>query len=155
MEHFIYMVDTVEMHLLQLYTVQIRQNFCTFAPVLLLTCVRINTIFPHRWDALLRIQYSFTLITISSARSRSDILTFAAGILEQSVGARNRVGRGLSPARARLLRLAGRYDNSVPTRFLPTQIVIKFQHLLRIYIRAKVRIMDSDLVRDPNLCIDR
>ncbi len=43
---------------------------------------------------------------------------FSAGPLEQSMGARNRVGIGLSYGPAMLHRLAGRYDNSVPTRFL-------------------------------------
>jgi hypothetical protein len=42
----------------------------------------------------------------------------SAGILEQSMGARNREGIGLSYRLARLHRLAGRYNISVPTRFL-------------------------------------
>ena len=41
-----------------------------------------------------------------------------SGIFEQSMGARNRIGIGLSYRPARLHRLAGRYDNAVPTRFL-------------------------------------
>ncbi len=40
----------------------------------------------------------------------------------------NRVGIGLSFRPARQHRLAGRYDNSVPTRFLAPHIVLKFQH---------------------------
>ncbi len=39
-----------------------------------------------------------------------------AGIVKQSMGAKNRVGIGLSYRPARLHRLAGRYDNAVPTR---------------------------------------
>ncbi len=42
-------------------------------------------------------------------------LTSSAGILEQSMGARNRVGKGLSYRPARLHRLASRYDNSFPS----------------------------------------
>jgi hypothetical protein len=37
------------------------------------------------------------------------------GILEQSMGARNRVGIGLPGRPARLHRLAGQSDNSVPS----------------------------------------
>jgi hypothetical protein len=46
-------------------------------------------------------------------------LKASAGILEQSAGARNRVGIGLSYRPTSLHRLAGRYDNSVHTLFLP------------------------------------
>jgi hypothetical protein len=42
----------------------------------------------------------------------------SAGILEQSMGASNRVGIRLSYLPARLHRHVGRYDNLVPTRFL-------------------------------------
>jgi hypothetical protein len=42
----------------------------------------------------------------------------SAGNLKQSVRARNREGIGLSSLPARLHRLVGQYDNSVPTRFL-------------------------------------
>jgi hypothetical protein len=42
----------------------------------------------------------------------------SAGILEQSTGARNRVGIGLSYRPAGLHRLEDRYYNSVPTCFL-------------------------------------
>jgi hypothetical protein len=45
------------------------------------------------------------------------LLLASAGIFEQSVGAGNREGIGLSYWSARLNRLAGRYDISVPTRF--------------------------------------
>jgi hypothetical protein len=38
-------------------------------------------------------------------------LYICAGILEQSMGARNRVGTGLSYQPSRLHRLAGRYEN--------------------------------------------
>jgi len=41
-----------------------------------------------------------------------------ARILEQSMGARNRVGTALSYRHASLCSLAGRYDNPIPTRFL-------------------------------------
>ncbi len=57
-----------------------------------------------------------------------------ARILEGSEGegARNRVGIGLLYRAAKLHRLAGLYDNSVPSRFLlgsqPPQIVLKFEH---------------------------
>ncbi len=74
-----------------------------------------------------------------------------AGILKQSMGARNRVGIGLlyRPARARIFKLlrspridskepilpglcslAGRYDNPIPTRFLVPIDCLKFQHWL-------------------------
>ncbi len=43
---------------------------------------------------------------------------FFAGILEQSMGAKNRVGTELSDRPASLYSLAGRYDNPFPTRFL-------------------------------------
>ncbi len=43
---------------------------------------------------------------------------FCAGILEQSMGARYRVGIGLSYRPARLERLADRQNNSVPNWFL-------------------------------------
>jgi hypothetical protein len=46
------------------------------------------------------------------------VLSHRAGILEQSMGARNRVGIGLSYRPAMLHKLTGRCDNSVPTRFL-------------------------------------
>ncbi len=39
-------------------------------------------------------------------------------ILEQSMGARNREGIGLSYRPAKLHRLAGRYYNPIPTQFL-------------------------------------
>ncbi len=47
----------------------------------------------------------------------------SAGILGQSIGARNRVGKGrvgteLSYQPANLCSLARRYDNPIPTRFL-------------------------------------
>jgi hypothetical protein len=42
----------------------------------------------------------------------------SANILEQSMGARNRVGNELSYRPAGLCSLAGQYDNPIPTRFL-------------------------------------
>jgi hypothetical protein len=47
-------------------------------------------------------------------------ISFIFRILEQSMGARNRVGMGLpyQPARLHRLAVAGQYDNSVPTWFL-------------------------------------
>jgi hypothetical protein len=42
------------------------------------------------------------------------LLTFSAGILEQSLGARNRVGIGLSYRPARLRRLEDRFLGSIP-----------------------------------------
>ncbi len=41
-----------------------------------------------------------------------------AGVLEQSMWARNRVGTALSYRPASLCSLAGQYDNPIPTRFL-------------------------------------
>ncbi len=41
-----------------------------------------------------------------------------AGILEQSMGARNREGTNLSYCPANLCSLTGQYDNPTPTRFL-------------------------------------
>jgi hypothetical protein len=49
-------------------------------------------------------------------QQNAGVFDTSAGILEQSMGARNRVGIGLSNRPARLHRLAGRYDISFPTR---------------------------------------
>ncbi len=43
-----------------------------------------------------------------------NIVVTSVGILEQPIGARNRVRVGLKYTPARLRRLAGRYDNTVP-----------------------------------------
>jgi hypothetical protein len=53
-------------------------------------------------------------------QQNAGVFDTSAGILEQSMGTRNRVGTGLSNRLARLHRLAGRYDNSFPTRGLST-----------------------------------
>jgi hypothetical protein len=45
-------------------------------------------------------------------------ILLCAGILEQSMGARNRAGTQLPHRPASLYSLAGRYDNPIPTRFL-------------------------------------
>jgi hypothetical protein len=45
------------------------------------------------------------------------LLEYYVGILEQSTGSRNRVGIRLLYRAARLHRLAGLYNNLVPTRF--------------------------------------
>jgi hypothetical protein len=57
----------------------------------------------------------------------------SAKILEQSMGARNRVGIGLLHLPARLNGLAGRYDNSVPTRFLATIDCSKIPALVLVH----------------------
>ncbi len=62
---------------------------------------------------------------VSKRMVRVDIATFScAEILEQSIGARNRVGNELSYLPASLCSLAGRYDNPIPTGFLAHRLVL-------------------------------
>jgi hypothetical protein len=49
--------------------------------------------------------------------NRAKVEGSSAGIVDRSIEAMNRVGRGLSYLPARLHRLAGRYDSSVSTQF--------------------------------------
>jgi hypothetical protein len=69
-------------------------------------------------------KYAKVLVTPKHLPPPPHASVSCAGILEQPMGARNRVGIGLSyrPARDCIFKLrrslAGRHDNSVPPRFL-------------------------------------
>jgi len=59
--------------------------------------------------------FEFFRISIALFQFTNPFHEASAGILEQSMGARNRIGTGLSYQAARLHRLACGYDNSVPS----------------------------------------
>jgi len=62
---------------------------------------------------------------VSKRMVRVDIATLScAEILQQFMGARNRVGNELSYLPASLCSLAGRYDNPIPTGFLAHRLVL-------------------------------
>jgi hypothetical protein len=83
--------------------------------LLLLPCI----FFPHKSNYFLSPSFGFLSISYSVEFNYSSLGTYV-GILEQSMGARNRVGIGLSYRSARLHRLAERLHRlaEIENRFL-------------------------------------